>query len=119
VAAPPFDIASEGGALRASPGSPPDLHGLLAGLNSDEATWGDVIVVGGAAGIVAARGAIDATIGRWVYDLWLCEWIASSLGFPPLPPARIGPSWRVPLRPRPLARARASLSPGRYVPAPC
>lgn len=96
VAAPPFDIASEGGALRASPGSSPELHGLLAGLSGDEATWGDVTVAGGGAGIVAARGAIDATIGRWVYDLWLCEWIARSLGFPPLPPARIGPSWRVP-----------------------
>jgi hypothetical protein len=96
VAAPPFDVTARRGALRASPESPAEIDGLLAGLTGDEATWGGAIVAGGSEGIVASRGAIDGTVGSWVYDLWLCEWIARSLRLPPLPPARVGPSWRVP-----------------------
>lgn len=96
VASPSFDVTSEDGSLLASPDGPPELTGLLAEIRGDEATWGELIVAGGEEGIVAARPAIDGTIGSWVYDLWLLEWIARSLDLKPLPKARIGPSWKVP-----------------------
>jgi hypothetical protein len=96
VAAPAFDLESEGGALRAPDGTPPEIGGLVGGLAPDEATWSDVRIAGGPTGIVAARSAIDGTTGSWVYDLWLLERLAQALGLAPLKPARIGPAWKVP-----------------------
>jgi hypothetical protein len=96
VEAPQFDVESEGGALRVSDESPPEIRGLVEPLNSDEPTWSDVRIAGGPKGIVAARAAIDGTAGSWVYDVWLLEHIAESLGLEPLKAARIGPAWKVP-----------------------
>jgi hypothetical protein len=96
VDAPRFDVVSDGGALRASKDSPPEIRALADRLAADRATWSDVTVAGGPKGIVAARSAIDGTTGTWVYDLWLCEHIADSLDLAPLRPARVGPRWRVP-----------------------
>jgi hypothetical protein len=96
VDAPAFDLASDGGVLRVSDDSPAEIRGLAGSLAPDPATWSDVRIAGGPKGIVAARSAIDGTTGSWVYDLWLCERIAQSLGLAPLKPARIGPSWKVP-----------------------
>lgn len=96
VEAPSFDVASHGGTLRVSDESPPEIRGLVEPLTADEPTWSDVRIAGGPRGIVAARAAIDGTTGSWVYDLWLLEHIARSLHLPPLKPARIGPSWKVP-----------------------
>ena len=96
VDAPAFDLASDDGALRVSDESPPEIRGVAGRLAPDLATWTDVRIAGGPKGIVAARSAIDGTTGSWVYDLWLLEHIAQSLGLPPLKPARIGPSWKVP-----------------------
>jgi hypothetical protein len=96
VEAPVFDVESDDGALRVSDDAPPEIRGVIGSLTPDLATWSDVRIAGGPKGIVAARSAIDGTTGSWVYDLWLCERMAESLGLPPLKPARIGPSWKVP-----------------------
>lgn len=96
VDSPVFDIWAERGKLHASGPAAHDLDGLLAGLSASEATWADVRAAGGPDGIVAARNAIDGTMGGWPYDLWLCEWLARQLRLAPLPPERIGPSWKVP-----------------------
>ena len=96
VEAPTFDIASDGGTLRASDESPERVHTLIDSLAPDRPTWSDVLIAGGPAGIVAARRAIDGTAGSWVYDLWLCERIATALDLAPLKPARVGPRWKVP-----------------------
>jgi hypothetical protein len=96
VDAPPFDVISDGGELRVSDDSPAEIRGVIEPLKTDEVTWSDARLAGGAKGIVAARAAIDGTMGSWVYDLWLCERIAEALGLPPLKPARIGPAWKVP-----------------------
>jgi hypothetical protein len=96
VDAPVFDLASDGGALRASESTPAEIRAVADRLSPDLATWTDARIAGGPKGIVAARSAIDGTTGSWVYDLWLCERIAQSLGLAPLKPARIGPSWKVP-----------------------
>ena len=96
VAAPAFDVVSDGGALRVSGEGPAEIHGLIAGLSRDRATWSDVRIAGGPQGVVAARSAIDGTTGSWPYDLWLLERIARTLDLEPLEPARIGPRWKVP-----------------------
>jgi len=96
VEAPEFDIVSEHGALRASAETPSKVRALVDRLAADPTTWSDARIAGGADGIVAARGAIDGTMGSWVYDLWLLEHIARSLELAPLKRARVGPSWRVP-----------------------
>ena len=96
VDAPRFDAESEGGDLRASEDSAPEVRELIDSLTADRATWSDVRVAGGADGIVAARSAIDDVGFGWAYDLWLCEWLASTLNLQPLEPKRIGPAWKVP-----------------------
>ena len=96
VGAPPFQIEAEGGALRASDESPPEIRGLIRGLTPDPTTWSDTSVTGGPDGIVAARSFFDGVENNWVYDLWLCERIAQLLRLSPLPPKRIGPAWKVP-----------------------
>jgi hypothetical protein len=96
VDAPPFDAVSDGGDLRASEDSPPEVRELIDSLAADRATWSDVRVTGGPKGIVAARPAIDDVGYGWAYDLWLCEWLASRLDLRPLEPARVGPAWKVP-----------------------
>jgi hypothetical protein len=94
--APGFALASVGGRLVAAAESPPDVAALVAGLAADEVTWGTTHVFGGGEGIVAWRGMLDGVEDSWVYDLWLCERIARALDLPALPPARIGPAWKVP-----------------------
>ena len=96
VEAPEFDIVSEDGSLRASAETPSEVSALVERLAADPTTWSDTRIAGGADGIVAARGAMDGTMGSWVYDLWLLEHIARSLEFAPLKRARVGPSWTAP-----------------------
>ena len=96
VDSPSFNVISEGGELRVSDDSPAEIRGVIEPLKADEVTWSDARIAGGAKGIVAARAAIDGTMGSWVYDLWLCERIAEALGLPSLNPARVGPAWKVP-----------------------
>jgi hypothetical protein len=96
VAAPAFDVFSDRGALRASDDSPAEIDALIDALVPDPATWSDVRIAGGQEGVVAARSAIDGTVGSWAYDLWLCERIARVLRLAPLAPVRIGPAWKVP-----------------------
>jgi hypothetical protein len=90
-------VESEGGALRVSDASPPEIRGLVDPLAPDEPTWSDARIAGGPKGIVAARAAIDGTAGSWVYDLWLLEHIAESLGLEPLKPAADRPGVEVAL----------------------
>jgi hypothetical protein len=96
VEAPPFEVRSDDGELRATDDTPAPVRTLVERLAPDRATWSDVLVAGGPKGIVAARAAIDGTTGSWVYDLWLLERIADRLQLEPLKPARVGPRWRVP-----------------------
>ena len=53
VESPAFDVSSDGGTLRASDESPPEIRGLVETLTADEATWSDVRIAGGPKGIVA------------------------------------------------------------------
>ena len=96
VWAPSFSIESDDGTLIASGDAAPELSGLLLRLMSSLSSWSDTRIHGGPDGIVAARGSLDMIENNWVYDLWLLERIADDLGLEPLPPARIGPAWKVP-----------------------
>jgi hypothetical protein len=108
VDAPSFSITSERGALRASPESPPAVHDLVGALAPDRATWSDMTLTAGPRGLVATRPVAGEVENSWVYDLWLCERIAHVLSLPPLPPARVGPPWKVPYG---LGRALSPTSP--------
>ena len=96
VASSPFHLESQGGALLPFRGSPPEVSAVVGRLGASRETWSDTRITGGGDGIVATRGALDGLENSWVYDLWLCERIAQDLRLPPLPPARVGPAWKVP-----------------------
>jgi len=96
VTAPAFQIDSDHGTLVASDASPAEVRGLVGALTPDRVTWSDMRMTGGPDGIVAARTAIDGIENSFVFDLWLAEHLAAALRLPALPPARLGPSWKVP-----------------------
>jgi hypothetical protein len=89
---PVFELRGEGGTLSFEPGAPAGIRAVVEPLAPAPGVWDELRVVGGAAGIVATR----PLEGRWLYDLWLLERMAASLAAPALPPARLGPSFKVP-----------------------
>jgi hypothetical protein len=97
VHAPEFEVTGEDGVLRVEEYPVPD--GVSAAVNSlsrSPRVWRDLRVAGGAEGLVAARPAVDDVLDLWLYDLWLLERIADLLDAPALPPAPVGPGFRIP-----------------------
>jgi hypothetical protein len=95
VDAPAFELRGEDGVLRTAGDAPGRVADLTGELSRAPDVWRELRVVAGPEGIVATRPSA-ATVPGWIYDLWLLERLAERLELEPLPPARIGPRWKVP-----------------------
>jgi hypothetical protein len=95
VDAPPVELRGEDGVLRAAGEAPGRVVDLVGELSRAPDVWRELRVVAGPEGIVATRPSAEMVPG-WIYDLWLLERLAARLQLEPLPPARVGPRWRVP-----------------------
>jgi hypothetical protein len=96
VNAPSFELEGRGGGLTAAPDTPSEVEGVIERLGVDTIAWERLRIVGGVDGIVATRPGVDPAAMSWVFDLWLFERIARTLGLPALAPEKLGPRWRIP-----------------------
>jgi hypothetical protein len=96
ASAPPFELATAGGALIAHTPVPPPVAAVLAAMRPSPDVWHDLRVVCGPEGLAANRGLGGDWLGGWIYDLWLLERLAACLRSAPLPPVPLERDWTPP-----------------------
>jgi hypothetical protein len=79
---PQFELAGRAGDLQAVGPVPPAVAQLLARLGPSPQVWRDVTVTAGPEGITATRPNQLDPLNTWLYDLWLCERIATVMTAP-------------------------------------
>jgi hypothetical protein len=79
VALPEFELAGNAGKVEARGEVPAPVASLLKQLKPSPEIWHKLTVKAGPAGITANRPATVDPLNSWLYDLWLCERIASTL----------------------------------------
>lgn len=79
AASPPFEITSDDGRLRASPGAPPEVERLLRPLRRAN-RWRGVHLTAGPEAVVVERR--EHLADGWLYDLWLVESLLAALPAP-------------------------------------
>jgi len=80
VALPEFELAGDAGTVRALGEVPAPVATVLKQLRPSPEIWHKLTVKAGPAGITANRPAAIDPLNSWLYDLWLCERIATALG---------------------------------------
>ncbi len=91
AAMPDFQaLGSRAGTFAVDPGAPPAALGTLIALTPQPEVWNDVLVRGGAEGLVTHRKITARANPRgYLYALWLLERLADTFGAAALPPVDI------------------------------
>jgi hypothetical protein len=76
----PFVIVGEAGVLRGQGDVPAPVQTLLGSVRPSPEIWSKVTITAGPNGMTANRPAVVDPLNSWLYDLWLCERIATVLG---------------------------------------